>query len=76
METQLRDRYLKNNSCKNGIYLVGWFAGARWRDTDRRKGQCPQMTVSEAEELFWQQAAGLSEDGYLIRSYILDLALS
>jgi hypothetical protein len=26
MQTQLRDRYLKGNSYKNGIYLVGWFA--------------------------------------------------
>jgi len=75
METQPRDRYLKNNACKNGIYLVGWFTGARWRDTDRRKGQCPRMTLSEAKEWFGQQAAELSEDSYLIRSYILELSL-
>jgi hypothetical protein len=75
MQTQLRDRYLKDNSCKNGIYLVGWFACDRWRDADGRKKDCPHILATEAQRQFSQQAADLSEGGYLIRAYVLDLRL-
>ena len=64
MQSQLRDRYLKDNSCKNGIYLVGWFACERWRDEDGRKDDCPKLSVAEAQSQFEQQAADLSECGY------------
>jgi hypothetical protein len=75
METQLRDRYLKDSACKNGIYLVGWFSCEAWSDEDTRKRQCPKLSFSEAQNEFGQQAAGLSKDGYLIRAYVLDLSL-
>jgi len=75
METQLRDRYLKDNSCKSGIYLVGWFACDRWKDEDGRKRDCPGLSVVEAERKFDQQAEQLSTDGYRIRSVVLDLRL-
>jgi hypothetical protein len=76
MQTQLRDRYLKNNACKNGIYLVGWFSCEGWRETDPREKQCPKITLPEAAEEFRQQAASLSKDGYLIRAFVLDVSLS
>src|SRR5262249_15240827 len=34
METQLRDRYLKEKRCMNGLYLVAWFTCAKWDDAD------------------------------------------
>jgi len=72
METQLRDRYLKDNLCRHGIYLVGWFDCSNWKDGDRRKTKCRQRTMSKTKELLSAQAAGLSKDGLDIRSYILD----
>jgi len=75
METQLRDRYLKNNACRNGIYLVGWFSCESWSDEDSRKWQCPKHSFPEAQKEFDQQAADLSKDGYLIRACVLDLSL-
>jgi hypothetical protein len=77
MRTQLRDRYLKDNSCKNGIYLVGWFSHPKWAAAgDYRENQCPRMSLTEAKGQFAQQASQLSKDGYLIKSHVLDLSLS
>lgn len=75
METQLRDRYLKENACRNGIYLVGWFSCEAWSDEDSRKRQCPKHSFAEGQKEFDQQAADLSKDGYLIRACVLDLSL-
>jgi hypothetical protein len=75
METQLRDRYLKNNRCRNGIYLVGWFSCSSWDRKDSRRRKCSRMSLDEAKEFFVEQAKGLSADGYAIKSYVLNLSL-
>jgi len=76
METQLRDRYLKENRCKDGIYLAGWFICRKWGSTDHRKKQCSPMTLPEAKTFFSKQASALSEDGFQIESYVLDVSPS
>ena len=76
METQLRDRYLKENRCQTGLYLVAWFSCAKWREDDQRKEHWPTMSAHEAEELFSKQATELSKEGYYISSYVLDVSLS
>jgi hypothetical protein len=76
METQLRDRYLKENRCRNGLYLVAWFLCAKWNEADARKKKCSRMPLAEAQEFFLQQAHALSTDGNYIRSYVLDVTLS
>jgi len=37
MGTQLVGRYLKDNHCQYGLYLVGWFNCDQWDTTDSRK---------------------------------------
>jgi hypothetical protein len=76
METQLRDRYLKENQCRNGLYLVAWFTGAKWNQADPRRKQCAPTSLSEAQAFFSTQANELSKGGFWIRSYVLDVALS
>jgi hypothetical protein len=76
METQLRDRYLKEKRCRNGLYLPVWFSSTKWSDTDPRKRQCARMSLNEAREFFARQAVELSAGGYYIRSYVLDASLS
>lgn len=76
METQLRDRYLKEKRCRNGLYLVAWFTCPKWRPDDSRRNHCSQMSLAEAREFFSHQAVELSTDGYCIRSYVLDVSLS
>jgi len=75
METQLRDRYLLNNRCKTGIYLIGWFSGVKWKDQDPRKKQCPTISIEEARRRFSEQAKKLSLNGFDIKSYVLDCSL-
>ena len=76
MKTQLLDRYLKEIGSPYGLYLVAWFACAKWNDGDSRKTKCSPMQLSEAREFFSRQAIELSKDGSFIRSYVLDLLLS
>jgi hypothetical protein len=76
MQTQLRDRYLKDNRCRNGIYLVGWFAGPSWDSTDYRKPKHTSMTLDEARQFFMKQAVDLSAAGYVISSFVLDFLLA
>src|SRR6266481_4816952 len=72
METQLRDRYLKEIRCRDGIYLVGWFTCPKWGDSDHRKKQCSLMTLLEAKRFFSRQATALSIEGTYIKSHVLD----
>lgn len=76
IQTQLRDRYLKNNRCRNGIYLVGWFSCPGWDHKDSRKRKCSRMSLDEAKKFFAKQASDLSIDDYTIKSYVLNLSLT
>ena len=75
METQLVDRYLRENRCRNGLYLVGWFHCEKWDKGDYRKQQASKLRVEEAEKRFHTQAATLSHHGMAIRAFVLDTAL-
>ena len=77
MQTQLVDRYLKeNSSCQHGLYLVGWFLCEQWDDTaDSRKKQSPKKNLHEARKHFDIQAKNLSQPGRQIRAYVMNTAL-
>ncbi len=75
METQLVGKYLKDNHCQHGLYLVGWFNCENWDDEDYRKGQAPKMTMGEAQEFLDSQAASLSEGGLEIKALVMNAAL-
>ncbi len=75
METQPVDRYLKDNNCQHGLYLVGWFNCNCWSDEDERKKQAPQ-SVDEAQKEFDQQASSLSLDTKVIKAFLMNTALS
>jgi hypothetical protein len=75
MGEQLVGRYLKDNECQHGLYLVGWFLCDRWDGTDRRKGQTPKMAIGEMQEELDRQSASLSRDGVNVRAVVLNTAL-
>jgi hypothetical protein len=75
METQLRNRYLKDNRCQAGIYLIGWFNCVQWKSDDSRRNECSSMNVTEAKNRFSDQALSLSTDGLEIKSCVLDISL-
>jgi len=49
MQTQLVDRYLKDNTYQYGLYLIGWFYCTHW---DTRKAKSPKISLEETREQF------------------------
>jgi hypothetical protein len=75
MQTQLVERYLKDNECQHGIYLVGWYDCAKWDDADGRKKRMPKWSREEAAQFFERQAQELSTADLRIRAVVLNTAL-
>ena len=75
MKTQLVDRYLKDNRCQHGLYLVGWFNCPQWDDSDYRKGKSPESDRAELQKQFDTQAADISQQGVQIRAFVMNAAL-
>lgn len=71
MGKQLCGDYLVTLAAPVGIYLVGWFDKPKWDETDSRKRQTPDETLSQIQQRLDQQAASLS-DGYLVRAVVVD----
>ncbi len=75
IETQLLGRYLTNNPCQHGLYLVGWFNCDLWDDNDYRKDQAQKVPRADAQRKFEAQALELSKQGKSIKAFVLDTAL-
>ena len=75
MKTQLADRYLKDNHCQYGLYLVGWFNCAQWDDKDYRKQRSPKIGIDEARIQFDKQAVELSQQSTRIKTFVMNTAL-
>lgn len=52
MEIQLVNRYLKDNTCQHGVYLIGWFNSEQWDNSDSRKSKAPKISIDKAREKF------------------------
>jgi len=75
MTTQLKDQYLKNNRCRVGLYLIGWFNCSKWDQADYRYKNSPKYSLSEAKLRFENQAASLCTEEIFLKSYILNLSI-
>lgn len=75
MESQLLNRYLKNNQCQYGLYLVGWFVCGHWDDDDYRKNQLSDLSLDDMKKTLDNQATKLSQGKDRIDAYILDSRL-
>jgi hypothetical protein len=75
MKTQLADRYLKDNACEHGIYLVGWYVCAQWDQNDSRNTDTPKWSLQQAREFFADQAQELSTSGVCVQAIVLNTAL-
>ncbi len=64
METQLVERYLYQNQCNYGLYLVGWYGERVY----------PKETKDELKKRFENQAKTLSVNK-TIKSFVLDVSL-
>lgn len=75
METQLANRYLKDNRCQHGLYLAAWFNCDKWDEGDLKKSKAPHRSIGEAQSRFDSQAVGLSQQGTLIKAFVMDTGL-
>jgi hypothetical protein len=81
MQTQLRDRYLRDNACPFGLYLVGWFTCPQWDPKDYRRHVTPKLTLDEARARdearasLQLQAETLSSDEVHLKAFVLHAAL-
>ena len=76
METQLLNRYLNDNNCNHGIYLVGWFLCNQWDMDDNSKNRISAQDIEEARKKFNEQAMKLSTDDKMIKSFVMNCSLS
>jgi len=72
---QLRDRYLRDNQCRHGLYVVGWFNCPQWDAADHRARRAPTMGLADARLRFEDLAAQASRDGVVIEAFVLNTAL-
>jgi len=79
MESQLVGRYLQDNQCPNGLYLVGWFMCDKSSNQDYRKKQAPSYSIQKARNHFVDQAIEVSSKSEIphltLRSFVLNTAL-
>ncbi|WP_028778879.1 NACHT domain-containing protein [Shimazuella kribbensis] len=75
METQLVNRYLLENECRNGLYLVGWFNCDHWDKADSRYSKRLKCSLKESKEYFDHQAKNLSKSPLNIKPFILNASL-
>ena len=73
MKSQLVDRYLKDNQCQHGLYLVGWFQCSQWDQSDWRHNR--SSGIVGARDYLETQAAELSTGRAKVKAMVLNLAL-
>ncbi|MHA7630473.1 NACHT domain-containing protein [Corallococcus sp. M7] len=74
MREQLVDRYLAENACQHGIYLVGWYACAQWDETRAHPTEGRAIPQDRARQWLQEQATELSRGNVQVRSFVLDAA--
>jgi hypothetical protein len=74
MREQLVERYLAENTCRQGIYLVGWYACDYWDETTPNPTEEGVLTLERARQILEEQARQLSQEGVQVRAFVLDAA--
>lgn len=72
METQLAQKYLKDNQSKYGVYLVGNFLCDRWDEKDYRLKKSKNNDIESNIKTLQEQAGKLREQGYQITLFVMN----
>ena len=75
MKAQLVDRYIQNNDCRHGLYVVVWFSKDCWDKKDGRRAKTTKSPVKLKSDLA-AQAANLSVGGVRVEAFVLDGSLT
>jgi hypothetical protein len=74
---QLIGKYLNDNKCQHGLYLVGWFNCGNWAKSDSRKKKAKRLcpTLVDTRKKLTTSATDLSTSTTRIKSVVLDTSL-
>ncbi|MEQ8168730.1 MAG: hypothetical protein ABRQ38_07510 [Candidatus Eremiobacterota bacterium] len=78
IEKQLVKRYLENNQCRHGLYLVIWFNCLQWDKNDNRRKKAYEKKRNNIEKLLEdlkKQAKNLSQEGLHIEAFVINASL-
>jgi len=78
IEDQLVNRYLADNECKLGIYIVGWYDCPQWDDEDYKKADCKKIQMNENQlrnKLIEISNKLSTEKNIMLRSIVINTAL-
>ncbi len=70
METQLVGRYLKDNDCRHGLYLVGWFARVN------RRNPADAKTRDNLQRQLTAQSLSLTNVERRVKALVLDCSVA
>lgn len=76
MKDQVLDRYLKDNACQCGLYVVVWFDPEGWDAKDHRQNSTAKLSKAEVTTILGNQAKELTRDGIRLEALILDASIS
>jgi hypothetical protein len=72
LKTQLVDRYLNNNPCTHGLYVVGFFSCNAWENEYRRSDARTNGDLETLNAFLDGQATEANMLGFTIRAVVLD----
>jgi hypothetical protein len=74
IKEQLVDRYLKDNYCNYGLYVIYWPLCAQWDDRDKAKKR-PLKDIERAKRNYARYASDLSQGSVQIKACVIDTGL-
>jgi len=74
IESQLL-RYLHDNACRHGLYLIGWFNCPQWDEKDYRKKASSRTECDEARSRLHSVAQKVSGSALKIEEFVLNASL-
>lgn len=72
---QLADRYLAENECRHGVYLVGWFHSANWDPSDGRRRAAGRRQLGAIRADLERQAAARSSGAQRLEVVIMNTCM-
>lgn len=70
METQLVQRYLKDNTCRYGLYVVGWFYCTQWKNPPEK-----YRSQQNLQKQLNDQAAAMAVHNVTVAARVLNTAI-
>lgn len=75
MQSQLAGRYLHENRCQYGLYLIGWFNCKQWDEGDYRLKEAKKYNYADISNYLTKQAQELCVQGRIVRAKVIKASL-